>query len=296
MNTVNFQNFSPSLTPEIAKLRYEGEISLQGVSRLVEQIQSAFDYYQYDHVELHIESPGGAALGLDYLLRNISKYQSCGKTLQVRTTFLCASAAALLLAFGTWGERRVDRATVLLFHFARLGSSVTGLTAQTAGGYSRALERHDQNMLEKLVDHLCLQAGGISKLKLQVRSRLDLLDSNWADIDEEIRGVALKKNNAARPEWFKKLRAVSKPQSDISKSRALYMKYVIEAFQRDAAMDIREAFALALIDVIDDIVENDKVLEQTRSGTLETEKEGNENQAEWGNPGDELDLPNYDMI
>ena len=273
MSSVNFQNSSPSLTPHSAILRYEGEICPQGVSRLVEQIRSAYDYYQYDHVELHIESSGGSAVALDYLLRNISKYQKIGKTLQVRTTFLCASAAALLLAFGSRGERSVDRATILLFHFARLGASVTGLTAQTASGYSRSLERHDRSMIEKLVEHLCLQAGGISNLILQVRNRLDLLDSNWAWVDEQLTGWGQIKKNASRPEWFKKLRVVSKEHGEISRSRALYIKYLIEAFQRDAAMDLREALALALIDVIDDVVVNEKVFTQTASEPWEMGEE-----------------------
>lgn len=260
MSNAKFQIYAPILSPHRATLRYEGEICLEGVSLLVEQIRSVFDYYQYDHVELHLESPGGAAVGLDYLLRNIAKYQDSGKSLQVRSTFLCASAAALLLAFGCWGTRRVDRATVLLFHFARIGASVSGLTAQTANGYSRSLEQHDRNMIEKLVEHLSLQAGGISELMVLVRNRVDLLDSHWSWMDAQFAGVAQIKRHAGRPEWFKKLRIVSKADGEISKSKTQYIKYLVDAFQRDAPMDLREAYALALIDVVDDVVIPERVL------------------------------------
>jgi len=278
MSTAKFQIYAPILTPHSATLRYEGEICVEGVSLLVEQIRSTFDYYQYDHVGLHLESPGGAAVGLDYLLRNIAKYQDSGKSLHVRSTFLCASAAALLLAFGSWGTRRVDRATVLLFHFARIGASVSGLTAQTANGYSRSLEQHDRNMIEKLVEHLSLQAGGISELLVLVRNRLDLLDSHWAWVDEQLSGVSQVKRHAGRPEWFKKLRIVSKEDGEISRSKTQYIKYLVEAFQRDAPIDLREAFALALIDVVDDVVVPERELAPVVIETLGRGEEANEDE------------------
>jgi hypothetical protein len=167
---------------------------------------------------------------------------------------------------------------VLLFHFARIGASVSGLTAQTANGYSRSLEQHDRNMIEKLVEHLSLQAGGISELLVLVRNRLDLLDSHWAWVDEQLSGVSQVKRHAGRPEWFKKLRIVSKEDGEISRSKTQYIKYLVEAFQRDAPIDLREAFALALIDVVDDVVVPERELAPVVIETLGRGEEANEDE------------------
>lgn len=255
MNPPNFKIASPLLSPQIATLRYEGEICAEGISALLKQMQSAFDYYQYDHIQLHLESPGGSAAGLDYFLRNLDKYQASGKQLHVQSTFMCASAAALLLAFGSWGERRVDRSTILLFHFARVGGNVADLTARSAQGYSRQLQRYDQIMIERLVKYLTFQAGGPAGMLALVAVRLNLLDANWSWVETQIQGAVLSEKGSRRPDWFKKLRCLFKADVDPQKAMASFIKYLCVSFQRDMPMDLREAFALALIDTIDDVME-----------------------------------------
>jgi hypothetical protein len=93
-----------------------------------------------------------------------------------------------------------------------------------------------------------------------MRIRLDLLDAHWIWVAQQVKGYAASKKSNYRPDWFKKLRVVSKADADAAKSVASFVKYLGESFQRDQVIDLREAYALALIDAIDGVVEPLRVL------------------------------------
>ena len=127
------------------KLRasYDGAVDPPGALRLARVIELAFGYYRYPTLELAIESPGGMADALVPMAAAFQRWQARGHTIEVRSTFQCASAAALLLTGGTWGGRSVMPGTALVFHFPRVMVSRAVIKSSAAMNISRRL-RHGE--------------------------------------------------------------------------------------------------------------------------------------------------------
>ena len=136
-----------------------------GAIALERQLDSLFGYYQYNCVELRLESPGGSVDALHYMLRQMTRYEERGKEVAVQSTFLCASAAAYPVSDGKWGHRRVDRSTNLLFHSARVEATGYGMTAATSTNLSNALSGIDHRLVDVLIQRRW-------SCRLAVRSRL----------------------------------------------------------------------------------------------------------------------------
>jgi hypothetical protein len=222
---------------------------------LSRMLANAFEYYQYDRVNIQLESPGGKASSLESLMRVISKWERAKKEVTIRSEFQCASAAALLLSLSHWGQRRVDRGTTLIYHFVRIDSSIKNLTATQAEGVAHALENMDQQMLSRLLIRLQTNADGPQGLLSTIRQRLAFLDQHWSWIDEQMpTSMFSKKAGVNRPPWHKALGVFCKEGLKTDRAMSLYEKHLFQRFRLDTPMDLREAYVLCLIDQIDDLI------------------------------------------
>lgn len=237
--------FSTQLQPDMGILNINAEFSdglADGIDRALETF---FNYYKYDKVNLKINSPGGSATALTHISQCLSQWKKCGKEIHTEGTFMAASAGALLLSLGKVGTRVVQKYSLILYHHSRVGGSTPVLTAGSADSLANIMRRLDGRMISNLVAHIQEGFGGPAALCDEGAARCTLLQSQSAQIERELdlhRDV----------KSFKCLSAISKVYRDCStrSSIAPYLKYLEQRFSDDTSMDVREAYALALIDQV----------------------------------------------
>jgi len=244
--------------PDKAVVVYEGVICQAGASALEQQLESLFGYYQYQRVELRLESPGGSVEAMNYILRQLDRYEREGRVVAVRTTFMCASAAAVLLAMGEWGERRVDQTTALLFHTARVDSYLQGMTAAVSNSLSQTLLVADQRLVSTLVGRMLNKTGSEQALLELVRSRLQQVESDWNRLESRLGLSSAEADGRGRPEWIRALAKLARPELVDGKFTTALKKHLYIRMQRDVRMDLREAYALCLIDEVEGVLVDDR--------------------------------------
>lgn len=139
-----------------ARLRLYGEINNQSIFSLCDEIQLAVQYYQYRDIDLHIDSPGGAIASLEYYLTQLQMWREQYRV-RIHTLALTnvSSAAALMVSLGDVGNRRALKSSRLLYHNARILSSNNATwTTRDLDQMSQGLHQIEQNLLQKLVDHI----------------------------------------------------------------------------------------------------------------------------------------------
>jgi hypothetical protein len=242
-----------------ASVFYKGAMCQAGALALEYQFDQLFGYYKYRRVTLSIESPGGAIDGLEYVLRVMHKWAGQGRVVAVKSTFMCASAAAFLLAMGEWGSRRVDRSTFLLFHSARIqGGSQAAMTAEFSGNLSRSLHSVDRKLLDLIMDKMLMEAGGADKLADLVLARALYVETHWAELAGQLTTLTSAVDPNRKPDWLKRVQRWSR-YADSSKIVMEMKKHLNSVLQRDARMDLCEAYVLCLIDQIEGVLDADSV-------------------------------------
>jgi hypothetical protein len=247
-----------------ASLIYNGSLCHEGALALEYQCERLFGYYKYERITLSIESPGGVIDGLEYVLRTMTKWAGEGRVVAVRSTFQCASAAAFLLAMGEWGKRRVDRATFLLFHSARIDSSaIGGMTAAYSTNLSQALSSVDRKLLEVLLGQMLKQTGSAQGLSNLIASRIRYLDKNWKQITNSL-STLTSGHSLSKTDWLKALQKWTRVGTDPNKLVVEMKKHLQSRLQHEARMDLREAYALCLIDEIDGVLDAGSALRDSQ--------------------------------
>ena len=240
--------------PHDATVLYSGVICQTGAAALEQQLQSLFGYYQYNRIELRLESPGGSVDAMDYMLRQISRYEEQGRAVAVRSTFVCASAAAILLAMGAWGERCVDRATALLFHSARVESNLQGVTAAVSSNLSQVLLSADRYLVDILVQRMLSQSGSAKALANMVHARCQQVELNWSQLESQLRASTADSEGKRRPEWLRSVAKIARSGITGGKFTSDLKKHLHIRMQRDVRMDVREAYVLCLIDEVEGVL------------------------------------------
>ncbi len=117
--------------------------------------------YNYRRVSLHIESPGGSVPALFSYLDTITAIRrACDETgesliLETRAGTICASAAAIMLSFGTLGYRSASSYSTLLYHDARsVLPAGTALTSKEHLTLYRNTTRFDHLIGLRLLQHI----------------------------------------------------------------------------------------------------------------------------------------------
>ncbi|MFZ4479090.1 MAG: ATP-dependent Clp protease proteolytic subunit [Rhodoferax sp.] len=243
-----------------ANVLYKGAICRAGALALESQLESLFGYFQYRRITLSLESPGGAIDGLDYVLRLMKKWARQGRVVAVESTFVCASAAAFLLAMGEWGRRSVDRSTMLLFHSSRIEApAMLGMTAAISSNLSSTLQSVDRRLLEMLVNKMLLESGSNQDLVELVLGRMHFVEQNWMQLAGDLSTLTAGADGSRKPDWLKGLQKWTRHGADPKRFVAEMKKYLSLRLQQDSRMDLCEAYVLCLIDQIDGVVDADSV-------------------------------------
>jgi ATP-dependent protease ClpP protease subunit len=153
---------SVSLDARLPVIRLTGEIDMTLALALLDELALLYGYYQYRNVELQINSPGGDASALHYLVEQLAPWRKAeGRTLKTAAMSDVCSAAAMLLSFGTNGHRSAMKHSRLLYHAARTiytaGASQTGSELKAA---TRRLERWDKYFVDLMAEHIASGDAG----------------------------------------------------------------------------------------------------------------------------------------
>jgi len=185
--------------------------------------------------------------------------RSRGQTVHVSAGPICASAAAIMLAHGTWGQRTVAPTSMVLFHTGRLHMNAMDLTRERAVTLAQQLSKVDQRLVTSLVTTMCNGAGSEDKLRSEMQRRCETLSQNWDELH-----LVLAEHDifaaATRAPWLKTLHTGlsrnRKPslQARCGEFKVWLIRYLVERFEEDSAMDLREAYALGLIDCVDGVL------------------------------------------
>jgi ATP-dependent protease ClpP protease subunit len=238
------------LHEHLPRISFNGAMNVASMQRLVRMLDQAFRYYQYDSVLIEIDSPGGEIPALNYFLEHMSYWQARGRAVRTTGLVTCASAAALLLAFGNIGGRSLYSGTHLLFHLVRMPVHQQMLTAEAAHSMKSRLETVDTTILELLVEHITFQhrgnrEDGLRRFAAQFRRRRAWIGAEYPltrrgilkPDPEEIRAVLSSLDQIA---------ATGEPDEiEASLKQHLQLR-----FRSDEALHPAEAWALNLVDRI----------------------------------------------
>ena len=128
----------------------------QSIIELVSRIGHLQTDLFYDKVELHIASPGGEIIALDYFIEAMSSWKMQGLRVTTRALTSCRSAAAIMLSLGD--HREASTSSVLHYHHSRIVGQHGPITSDSAEEVSERLKSVDNRMLAKLVDQV-VQCG-----------------------------------------------------------------------------------------------------------------------------------------
>jgi ATP-dependent protease ClpP protease subunit len=166
---------STSLDVSGPVIRLTGDIEMPLAYALVDEFSLLHDYYQFRDVQLHIDSPGGSADALHFLVHALEPW-SRGDERILRTFGMneVASAAAMLLSFGTVGYRAASKRSRLLYHSVRnVQRENTSHTVAQLKVVTRKLESWDRMFVDLLAEHSL--SGRNGEDGTQFRARLKRL-------------------------------------------------------------------------------------------------------------------------
>jgi len=243
------------LGPHRAVILYQGAICLDGAMAVERQLGSLFGYYKYTDICLRLESPGGSIDAMQFILRKMRDYEARGMEVAVCSTFLCASAAAFILAMGQWGTRYVDRSSNLLFHSARVATGGHGMTAEVSTNLSQTLLNLDLRIVEVVVERIIAKAGGEVEFARLVLQRCAVVERDWDALSLELSGLYAGRASKQRPDWLRGLKKSA--QSALAKGSfaSEISKILYRRMQLDVRMDLREAYCTCLIDGIEGVLD-----------------------------------------
>lgn len=143
------------LACESPTIRITGAIDMPLAYELIDEMDLLHGYYQFRTIALHIDSPGGNADALHYIIQSLAAWRK-GDERVLRTVGLneICSAAAMLLSFGTVGHRSAHRYSRLLYHPVRTmfpSNSMQTYTQLKMTG--KRLDEWDQKFFDLMAEH-----------------------------------------------------------------------------------------------------------------------------------------------
>lgn len=238
------------LRDDMGIINVDSEITERLAISVEAALSKLFGYYKYERIILRISSPGGLLGALRHILEYIENWRHKGYLVETEVTFCAASAAAVLLSFGEVGSRTAHRHTSVLYHHSRVGGTASVITASGANYLASLLASTDQNLLLRLITHIVKGSGGIQAFSNQGSARCQLLRINSADISLALELPV----EAKRPLWFMPILAMYRGLGEKSNHDA-YRKYLAKRMESDTPMELREAYALCLIDRVHGVPE-----------------------------------------
>jgi hypothetical protein len=137
-----------------AIIRFSGDVNADRIFKLCDEIDFAINYYNYNCIQIDIDSPGGEAKSLKHYIHNLRSWRRKGVSIQTRALTNCCSAGAYMLSFGDIGHRTAMPHTMLLYHNARVSTGERSMTADHCDGLMWNLNATDFGMILMLLEHL----------------------------------------------------------------------------------------------------------------------------------------------
>ena len=167
-------------------IRLTGDIEMPLAYALLDEVNLLHRYYQFRTIELHIDSPGGSADALHFLVHALEPWsRGEGRVLRTFGVNEVASAAAMLLSFGTVGHRMASKRSRLLYHSVRnVQRENTSHTVAQLRAVTRRLESWDRMFVDLLAGH---SLSGASDVEVSAfRTRLKRLMKKERFITPEV--------------------------------------------------------------------------------------------------------------
>jgi ATP-dependent protease ClpP protease subunit len=249
MSHLDTANISAEHAADGCSVHLNAPVNEQSALALEGALKEAFTYYQYNCLTLRITSDGGLLPALLHMFGAMERWQAKGKIVQTEAVFRASSAAALLLARGTIGSRSMSLHTALLFHHTRaVGGGTGAITADAAGKMASALFTEDKRLLGGLVDHVEAGFGGAASMAQEGMARCEL-------VRDGLSKVASTMSSQQTLKGAKWLAAVSKcfaASLAVGHTRP-YVEMLVRRFGDDNGMSAQEAYALLLVDRVNDL-------------------------------------------
>lgn len=234
--------------PHHAVLSVSGPVDAQASRSFESLVSLLVDDYHYVDITVEIESTGGAVVSLRQMLRTIRRAKERGVTVSTRTHSCAASAAAVLLSFGSQGKRCVDPEAQLVYHLARMsGPAGMPITADLAETAKRRISSLDEWMLNELVTEFAREAGGTSTLFREISQRCQGLLEQYQALTERL--CLVQPSSAQQRAERQTLRQLAGLSGiDSSAARSSYLRALNRAFALDRPMSLVMAYGFGLID------------------------------------------------
>lgn len=246
-----------SMNEKTLTLTLNGQLTDASVRGLIKELDYGFDYYQFPQITVCLDSPGGEYLAMHRLLNAFKARRLSNRAVHVHAAHMCASAAALVLAYGTWGKRTVEPDTHLLFHWTRATFEAGQvLTSDSAAILARGLSTVDQKTLAQLVTAMSEGAGGVNALLDTMMSRLQEVLDHWVPIAATLHSE-MDRRSVKQFAWVKEMQRNIKRWSaecDATKQTKGIVTFLKSHFERDQMMDLRQAYAMCLIDRVQGVL------------------------------------------
>ena len=223
---------------------FTGMVTQEGIIELASTIDRLQADYFYRHIDLHIASPGGEAIALDYIIEAISCWKQQGLMLTTRALTACSSAAAIMLSLGD--HREASTSSVLHYHNSRV-SGQGPITSDVAEDIMARLKSVDDRLLAQLVDQVMRRGtpGGstppgalIDADKVVLRQmRMD-----WCGRSGEHPG------NERDEEWLDNWLNETRETEDVRETRARWKRLYDTLLDQDAPISPKLAVRLGLVD------------------------------------------------
>lgn len=143
------------LDAAVPVIRLTGDIDMPVAYSLLDELNLLHGYYQFRTVDLHLDSPGGSADALQAIVHGLIPWSSGeGRVLKTFGMNEVASAAAIILSFGTVGHRTASRRSRLLYHSVRaVPRDASAHTVASLRVATKRLERWDKLFVDLLAEH-----------------------------------------------------------------------------------------------------------------------------------------------
>lgn len=155
----NSENLNSWIKDGCFEIEYVVPVSFSGINSLIRSVREAIEYQKCTQIKVILNSPGGEFGALQHYMWHLKKWRNLGVTIKTEGLVNVASAAAIMLALGEIGHRRVFPHTELVFHYARL-SQVNALTAERASFLKESLDKVDGQILNLVSEHVLSAVDG----------------------------------------------------------------------------------------------------------------------------------------
>ena len=223
---------------------FTGMVTQEGIIELASTIDRLQADYFYRNIDLHIASPGGEVIALDYIIEAISCWKQQDLTLTTRALTACSSAAAIMLSLGD--HREASTSSVLHYHNSRI-SGHGPMTSDVAEDIMGRLKSVDNRLLTQLVEQVMRRgdpAGSTPPDAIVDADRLVLrqMRMDWCGRSGEPPG------NESDEMWLDNWLDKTRETGDVREVRTRWARLYDTLLDQDTPISPRLAVRLGLVD------------------------------------------------